>query len=700
MMSEGTIVTFYSYKGGVGRTFALANIGAQLSLWGYRTLCIDWDLEAPGLHLYFNPWIKNKNNSGLTDFIQDYTKGLKPQWQDYISEVHFPKSKEPLLLMTAGFQDESYFQRMQSIDWSKLYESYNFGNFLEQLRESWKGSLDFVLIDSRTGITDIGGVCTIHLPDLLVLLLTANDQSLFGSLNVLQSIKKAHSSLPIDRANLFVLPVISRFEGRVEYTLAQKWLATFAKSLTPIYDDWLPKGVHILDLLNYTRLPYVAYWSFGEKLPVIEMGTEDPDDIGFPLETLAALVAQRLSGSEILIKNRADFIAEAKSRLFRDRADVYYEDFETEHALDIDELTNLASMYRDQGRFEEAEPLLIRALAINEKVLNSDEPSIIPILNNLASMYRDQGRFEEAEPLLWHAVAISEKALGSDDPSTISTLYNLAILCRNMGRNEEALALLQRAVSGLDRENAANASILTGLGQLYEVQGSFKKAEPLFRRALHIYEKNLGFEHPSLANALTNLSSLYLHLGGLEEAEPLLQRALIIREKALGPDHPLLVGILSSLGWLYTNEDRFEEAEPLLKRALAINEKALEPDHPSTANTLAYLGWFYFKKERLEEAEPLLQRGLIIREKALGLDHPDTANIQFALGQLYMKLNRYEEAASLFQHVLAVRERVGDIDRIISVLEYYHEVLVLEEQKEAAESIFKRLEAMKAKKDN
>lgn len=44
----GTVVTFYSYKGGVGRTFALANTAATLCRWGYRTLCIGWDLDAPG----------------------------------------------------------------------------------------------------------------------------------------------------------------------------------------------------------------------------------------------------------------------------------------------------------------------------------------------------------------------------------------------------------------------------------------------------------------------------------------------------------------------------------------------------------------------------------------------------------------------------------------------------------------------------
>jgi len=294
-MSEGTIVTFYSYKGGVGRTFALANIGALLSLWGYKTLCVDWDLEAPGLHLYFKSWLKKSNHHGLTELVQSHVEGEKPDWQKYVSKVNIPHAKASLYLMSAGLQDNTYIQRMQALNWTELYESHTLGNFLEELRVNWKENLDFVLIDSRTGISDIGSICTVQLPDLLVLLLTANDQSLYGSLDVLKSIEQVHANLPLDRAKLWIMPVISRFEGRVEYKLAQEWLAIFAKALAPIYAEWAYKDVTATDLLNFTRIPYVSYWSFGEKLPVIEKGTEDPEDNGISLETLASLVARKFS---------------------------------------------------------------------------------------------------------------------------------------------------------------------------------------------------------------------------------------------------------------------------------------------------------------------------------------------------------------------------------------------------------------------
>lgn len=53
----GQVVTFYSYKGGVGRTMALANVATLLARWGYKTLLVDWDLEAPGLEFYFQDFV-------------------------------------------------------------------------------------------------------------------------------------------------------------------------------------------------------------------------------------------------------------------------------------------------------------------------------------------------------------------------------------------------------------------------------------------------------------------------------------------------------------------------------------------------------------------------------------------------------------------------------------------------------------------
>lgn len=217
--------------------------------------------------------------------------------------------------MPAGWLDESYVGRMQSLDWVELYQSHNLGQFVEELRDQWKSGFDFVLFvltDSRTGVTDIGGICTVQLPDFLVLLFTANYQNIDGAYHVIQLARRQRNALPFDRAKLLVLPVVTRFEGRVEYEMAQEWLGIIENKLEPLYADWQYHTLKPADLLNFTRIPYIPYWSFGERIPVLEEDTKDPESAGYALETLAAMLAHKLSDTDTLVSNRDSLAANAK----------------------------------------------------------------------------------------------------------------------------------------------------------------------------------------------------------------------------------------------------------------------------------------------------------------------------------------------------------------------------------------------------
>ena len=73
---NGRIVTFYSYKGGTGRTMALANVAWILAANGYRVLAADWDLESPGLHRFLYPFLEQvvKDAAGVIDLVRDYER--------------------------------------------------------------------------------------------------------------------------------------------------------------------------------------------------------------------------------------------------------------------------------------------------------------------------------------------------------------------------------------------------------------------------------------------------------------------------------------------------------------------------------------------------------------------------------------------------------------------------------------------------
>ena len=68
----GQVITFYSYKGGVGRTMALANIAVLLAQWRYKVLIADWDLEAPGLEYFFKDYLNLEavtQQTGIIDLL-------------------------------------------------------------------------------------------------------------------------------------------------------------------------------------------------------------------------------------------------------------------------------------------------------------------------------------------------------------------------------------------------------------------------------------------------------------------------------------------------------------------------------------------------------------------------------------------------------------------------------------------------------
>jgi cellulose biosynthesis protein BcsQ len=306
---DGTVVTFYSYKGGVGRSFALANMAILLARWGHRVLAIDWDLEAPGLHEYFAPLLHAPIETGLVELVHDFKAGALGPTSSYIT--HLNTDDKLVDLIAAGRQDDGYAGRVQGIDWATLYAD-GFADAVERLRKDWVTDYDFVLIDSRTGWADIASICTAHLPDRLVLVFTANEQSIGGAVDVASRANEVRDRMPYDRPKLAVLPVLSRFDSRVEYKRAETWYRICTASTTPLFSNWLVRHVPPALMLRHLTLPYVSYWSFGEQLPVLEETSPSTDQIAYALETVAAIVAHRFDRTDLLADNRDAYVAAAQ----------------------------------------------------------------------------------------------------------------------------------------------------------------------------------------------------------------------------------------------------------------------------------------------------------------------------------------------------------------------------------------------------
>jgi MinD-like ATPase involved in chromosome partitioning or flagellar assembly len=294
-----SIVTFYSYKGGVGRSMALANVAVLLARRGLRVLVVDWDLEAPGLERYFAYFDIKPGGPGLLRLCMAAYEGGDADYTKFTSSFEC-EGRHPVTLLASGREaDERYTNNLEAFDWESFFKGGG-GAFIETLRDQWRKDFDIVLIDSRTGLSDTGGICTIQLPDIVVAMFTANLQSLYGVRDVMQLAQRARQSLAYDRMPLSVFPLPTRW-GVQEFAETQVWLDRVAEVTKEFFDDWLPKGLKPRDVIEAVKIPQVPYFSFGERLAVVEHGTSDPQGMGFAYDKLASFLASDFEKVETLL---------------------------------------------------------------------------------------------------------------------------------------------------------------------------------------------------------------------------------------------------------------------------------------------------------------------------------------------------------------------------------------------------------------
>ncbi|MFY1691321.1 KGGVGR-motif variant AAA ATPase [Plantactinospora sp. WMMB782] len=312
------IITFYSYKGGTGRSMAVANTAWVLAGNGLRVLAVDWDLEAPGLHRYFHPFLLDKklrHSRGVIDMITLFagssatapagssTAGVSvvdPAVQHRISEhAHvldyavsldwaFP-GDGGIDFLPAGVQDGSYSQTISTFDWDDFYTRKGGGAFLSALRRDMLDNYDVVLIDSRTGLSDTAGICTVLMPDVLVNCFAMNAQSIEGAVLVARYVANHRGPHPVR-----IVPVPMRVERSTAAKVAVS--RAYARLLLGPFMQELPPD----ELGRYwetVEIPYVPDYAHEEILAPFGDPPDQPDSLLAAYERLTGVLTDgRVSG--------------------------------------------------------------------------------------------------------------------------------------------------------------------------------------------------------------------------------------------------------------------------------------------------------------------------------------------------------------------------------------------------------------------
>jgi hypothetical protein len=199
--------------------------------------------------------------------------------------------------------------------------------------------------------------------------------------------------------------------------------------------------------------------------------------------------------------------------------------------------------------------------------------------------------------------------------------------------------------------------------------------EPLFRKALAIWEEVLGPKHPHTAAGYHDLAYSLHDLGKARDAEPLFRRALALREEVLGPKHPHTAETYNDLAANLQAQGKARDAEPLFRKALALFEEVLGPKHPHTALICNNLAVNLDDLRKARDAELLHRKALALREEVLGPKHPDTARSYSNLAVNLHDQGKARDAEPLFRKALAIWEEVlgpkhPDTARSYDVLAY------------------------------
>jgi serine/threonine protein kinase len=373
------------------------------------------------------------------------------------------------------------------------------------------------------------------------------------------------------------------------------------------------------------------------------------------------------------------------------------------------------------GRFEEAEPLLTRALALRRQLFGSESLEVAQSLEHLAVLQGKLRPLEVAEASLREALTIRRRLQGNGDPAVARTLNQLGEILVSQGATPEDAseieALLQEAL-GIARqaegpEEILVAETLVKLADFRSEQGNYAEAEKLFREGLAVDRRVLGDRDPRLYRDQSDFGVVLVLAGKFEEAEALLRRCLETQRKLLGREHPDVAQTMHNLAIALHYPGRPQEAEVLNREALALVRAHYGPTHPRMANAFHSLGGNLAGQGKYEEAIVLYNQALEIRRQndedgsplgrnllvlaelhrtrknfAVGLDFarqaletfkktrgPEHAEVAWPLleiGRNYMDQNRFQEAEPYLRRGLEIRLRWLTPDHLEVYRGQYH----------------------------
>jgi serine/threonine-protein kinase len=321
---------------------------------------------------------------------------------------------------------------------------------------------------------------------------------------------------------------------------------------------------------------------------------------------------------------------------------------------------NIAQAYVAQGLYDQAEPLLQRALKVAETYEGKRSKTYGDDLANLANDYRLKGQYERAEPLLREALGLAQANFPTRSLEVAHAQSMLGECVYLEDRNGESEALLRQALA-TERSLDANAEDGTRsyLALVLERRGAFIEAAQLLRESTELTARSEGRESQNYLVSLHNLAGAEIDAGDLDGAARSDQEVLMTRRKIWGRDHPDTAYSLNNLGFVYLEQGRWQQAEPLLLENIAITARLGDGTSPRYAIALANMGRVEEQKGHFAAAADDYDRGLHVLAAGGKMGSLMEAKIEVYQAQLGNDRGDTAAGERDAEHALALERKVG-----------------------------------------
>ncbi len=663
---------------------ALANVACVLaeSKNNHNILMIDWDLDAPGLHRYFQDYVKNDDEKsllfehqlGLIDLFLEIKQICESQKleDDDISVDFFVTLEidkyiistdiDSLFLISAGKLDETYSRRVNSFNWEDFFNTYP--TIISKFSEYLSKKYNYVLVDSRTGYTDISGICTTLMPDKLVVVFTPNKQSIAGVLSIakmsVEYRKASHDLRP-----LITYPLVSRIEP-TEPQLRETWrfgdeynnIIGYQIQFESLFENiyGLP-GCSLTEYFDDIQIQHMPRYSYGEEIAVLAERSEDRLSIAKSYESFTnRLISDKKPWKIPLIGiHKTVFIWYRRTNFYTALAvyqdlsshgyDAFF-DYEGIDDKDFEKIIFENVLYRAHfviilspsalENLREPNSIMRRAveLAIDEKrniipllmeSFDFDSPSAKEVLTGKLALLRAYNGLKLVPEYIFAGMEKLRRFLNVELEDVRQPVLSAAV--------EEDTE--KRQVKAKEEPVVQEASLTA---EEWFERGYKSQKDKKLEEAIRYYKEVLRITQDAIT--YSNLGVALFDLKRYDEAKEAFRKAI-----ELNPEHE---DAYNNLGNLFNQQERYKKAEEAYRKAIELN--------PKYARAYYNLGILLSdeKLKRYEEAEAIYR-------KAIELNPKDPADIYYNMGNLMNTLKRYEEAEEAYRKAIEFNPDDPDI---------------------------------------